>query len=228
MHLFARLGFRGATTRQIAEAAGVNEAIIFRHFPTKEDLYWAIIEGKCRSAGRNRIIRDRLAEGRSDRETFVAIAEQMLTRSRTDQAITRLLLFSALERHELSERFFQLDMAERYERLAAFIRQRIAEGAYRDVDPLIAARAFLGMIVYHHLIQELFGGSKLQAFTPRQVAEGITDIWLAGMKTRRPRSGNGSGEKNGNGERSDNGHSNGDRRPRNGRSHHKLISGEVE
>ncbi|MDP6778629.1 MAG: helix-turn-helix domain-containing protein, partial [Candidatus Latescibacteria bacterium] len=44
MDLFARKGFKGATTRAIAEAAGVSEAIIFRHFATKEDLYDAIIE----------------------------------------------------------------------------------------------------------------------------------------------------------------------------------------
>ena len=42
--LFARQGFEGTTTRQIAERARVNEAIIFRHFPSKEDLYWAISE----------------------------------------------------------------------------------------------------------------------------------------------------------------------------------------
>ena len=197
MHLFARLGFRGATTRRIAEAAGVNEAIIFRHFPSKEDLYWAMIDAKCRTAGRNRIIRDRLSEGRSDRETFVAIAEQMLTRSSGDEAMTRLLLFTALERHELSERFFRLHMAERYERLAEFIRRRIGEGAYRKVDPLIAARSFLGMVVYHHLIQELFGGAKLQEFAPRQVAESIADIWLEGMMARKVANRNGNGIENG-------------------------------
>src|SRR5947209_5466280 len=193
MHLFARRGFSGATTRQIADAAGVNEAIIFRHFPSKEDLYWAMIDSRCRTADRNKIVRDRLREGRSDRETFVAIAEQMLTRTAGDEAMTRLLLYTALERHELSERFFRRHMAERYERLAAFIRRRIEQGAYRKVDPLIAARSFLGMVVYHHLIQELFGGSKLQAFAPRAVAESITDIWLAGMMARKVANRHGNG-----------------------------------
>ncbi len=220
MDLFARLGFRGATTRRIAEAAGVNEAIIFRHFPSKEDLYWAIIDAKCETAGRSKIIRERLSEGRSDRETFVAIAEQMLKRTAGDRAMTRLLLFTALERHELSERFFRLHMADRYERLADFIRRRIAEGAYREVDPLLAARAFLGMVVYHHLIQELFGGSKLQAFAPRQVAEAITDIWLDGMKAR------GNGSKNGS--HHGNGGGNGGAGSRNGRRQIKLNGGEVK
>jgi TetR/AcrR family transcriptional regulator len=46
VRLFSQKGFRGATTREIATAAGVNEAIIFRHFSTKSDLYAAIIIGR--------------------------------------------------------------------------------------------------------------------------------------------------------------------------------------
>lgn len=40
--VFARRGFEGATTRQLAAAAGVSEALLYRHFPSKEDLYRAI------------------------------------------------------------------------------------------------------------------------------------------------------------------------------------------
>src|SRR5215208_4694809 len=46
MRLFSERGFRGTTTKEIAQAAGVSEAIIFRHFATKEDLYSAIIDLK--------------------------------------------------------------------------------------------------------------------------------------------------------------------------------------
>ena len=46
MRLFSERGFRGTTTKEIAQAAGVSEAIIFRHFATKEDLYTAIIDHK--------------------------------------------------------------------------------------------------------------------------------------------------------------------------------------
>ncbi|MBA3685793.1 MAG: helix-turn-helix transcriptional regulator [Planctomycetes bacterium] len=37
--LFAEKGFHGATTRDLADAAGVSEALIFKYFPTKERLY---------------------------------------------------------------------------------------------------------------------------------------------------------------------------------------------
>jgi len=37
--LFARQGFANTTTRQLAEAAGVSEALLYKHFPSKESLY---------------------------------------------------------------------------------------------------------------------------------------------------------------------------------------------
>src|SRR6267154_2408044 len=42
--LFARKGFGGATTRELAEAAGISEALLFRHFPSKQLLYREILQ----------------------------------------------------------------------------------------------------------------------------------------------------------------------------------------
>ncbi len=42
--LFAQQGYAGATTAQIAKAAGVTEPIIYRHFKSKRDLFVALIE----------------------------------------------------------------------------------------------------------------------------------------------------------------------------------------
>ena len=45
--LFARHGFSGTTTRQIAAAAGVSEALMFQHFPSKAALYHEILMLGC-------------------------------------------------------------------------------------------------------------------------------------------------------------------------------------
>ncbi len=42
--LFALHGYAGATTSEIAKAAGVTEPIIYRHFPSKRDMFIALIE----------------------------------------------------------------------------------------------------------------------------------------------------------------------------------------
>ena len=181
--IFARKGYQGATTREIAEEAGVNEALLFRHFPSKESLYWTMLEELCLARGRHDRMKKILKEGEggSDLVVFQAIAREILLRSPRDRELTRLLWFTALENHELSVRFFNTFVAGYYEDLAAYIRTRIRQGAFRRVDPLLAARGFLGMVVYHFLVQELFGGEQYRSFDTEEVAATLAGIWLAGM-----------------------------------------------
>ncbi len=179
--LFARQGFRGTTTREIARRAGINEALIFRHFPTKEDLYWAIIDEKCRVAGACQRLQAHLHSEARDRDVFAALADRILRR---DTTMTRLLLFSALENHRLSQRFFRTHVARYYEALAEYIRQGTEAGRFRSVDPLLAARGFLGMVYYHFMVQELFGGKKYQQFDPAEVGRTLADIFVQGMLLR--------------------------------------------
>ena len=179
--LFARQGFQGTTTRQISEQTGVTEALIFRHFASKDELYWAVIERKIKAAAPGEHMRARLSAGGSDLEVLSGVATQILERRAKDQTLSRLLLYSALENHRLSHRFFRTYVAECYEVLAEYIRCRIAEGQFRPVDPLLAARGFLGMVVYHSWIQELFGGKRYQNFSVQEVSKTLAEVWLQGM-----------------------------------------------
>jgi AcrR family transcriptional regulator len=177
--LFARQGYNGTTTRQIAERARVSEAIIFRHFPSKEELYWAILEDKCLARSGPEFLQAKIKAGLSDFELLAAIGREILGR---DVTMSRLLLFSALENHRLSHRFFRSRVAQYYEVLAGFIRLGIRQGRFREVDPTLAARGYIGMLVYHFLVQELFGGKRLQSFDPGKVSETLASIWLNGMQ----------------------------------------------
>jgi len=180
--LFAQQGFRGTKTKLIADRAGVTEALIFRHFPTKEDLYWAVIERKINSAGALEHMQGNLGAGGQDLEVLTRLATEILDRRSRDQTLSRLLLFSALEKHELSERLFRNYVADYFEALAGFVQKGIAGGRFRDVDPLLAARGFLGMVIYHSWVQELFGGKHIQGFDPEAVSRTLADLWLTGMQ----------------------------------------------
>jgi AcrR family transcriptional regulator len=45
--VFAEKGFHGTTTRELADAAGVSEALLFKHFPNKEALFAAMLHSCC-------------------------------------------------------------------------------------------------------------------------------------------------------------------------------------
>jgi AcrR family transcriptional regulator len=205
IQLFAEKGFRGATTRELASALGVTEPVLYQHFRTKRDLYSAIIEAKARQAT-ERVDRLRpYAESSDDRAFFVRLAELILKRYETDPEITRLLLYSSLERHELSELFFERVFADFYQLVSCYIGRRIRAGAFRKVDPEIAARALIGMISYSGLVDLLFPG-RLGKRSRKRTAREKVEIFLHGIaapvseeceepnvpksQSRRPRAGN--------------------------------------
>jgi AcrR family transcriptional regulator len=183
--LFAQQGFQGTTTKTIAEKSGVTEALIFRHFPSKEELYWAVIERKINCAAPLERLLENLEAGGDDLDVLSRVAFEVLDRRAKDQTLSGLLLYSALEKHELSERFFRNYIANYFEVLARFVRQGIAAGRFRNVDPLLAARGFLGMVIYHSWIQELYGGKVVQDFDPLVVSRTLARIWLQGVQAEK-------------------------------------------
>jgi AcrR family transcriptional regulator len=186
--LFALRGFRGTTTKQIANRAGINETIVFRHFPSKEALYWAVLDDVVRGApGRKQMEAAiagplRNAGERQEEQIFIDLARGILERSRHDHGLNRLLLFSALESHRLSRKFFRVYIAEYSRVLSQFIRSRIRAGSFRQMDPLVAARGFVGMVYYHYLAQEILGGAAFQKINDAHAAETLTRIWLQGVR----------------------------------------------
>jgi len=181
MRLFSLQGFDGTTTREIAQAAHVNEAIIFRHFPSKEDLYWAVVSSQISTAGRKEKIRSLLASDLPPREILSAIAKNLLDRTSDDAALTRLLFFSALRNSELTDSFFRTYMSDTYDLLADYFRRGMKLGQFRKLDPPVAARGFIGTISSHILVQELFGGDRYQKYDSRALGRQMADLWLNGL-----------------------------------------------
>jgi AcrR family transcriptional regulator len=175
--LFAAKGFNGTTTKEIANAAGVSEGLVFKYFPTKRTLYTAILAEKVTV---NELLEsvEAAAKKQDDYRVFTMIASYRI-RPCVDSTFLRLLLFSALERHELSEMFFGKHHKVFYDHLATYIRTRIADGAFRPVDPLLAARAFIGMVVHHRLLHEIFGVPMHQSH--EDTVATYVDLFLTGL-----------------------------------------------
>jgi TetR/AcrR family transcriptional regulator len=183
LHLFAKQGYEGTTTRQVAHQAGVTEALLFRHFLNKEQLYLAVIDAQiARYDVKGRIVRALDPRSHPDEfSAFAAIGEDILRRNAEDSHLARLMLFIALENHKLSHRFFRTYISNYYEVVAGRIAAAVRQKHFRRVDPLLAARGFIGMFFYHFLIQELFGGKKQKDYDPSEVSRVLTEIWMHGM-----------------------------------------------
>jgi AcrR family transcriptional regulator len=114
-HVFAEKGFDGATTRELADAAGVSEALLFKHFPHKEAIFSAMQLSCCNEQDVGRFERlkalepsaatlvllvhfliSRIVGGCSAPEDDVAIQNRLMLRSLAeDGEFARMLLRKA-------------------------------------------------------------------------------------------------------------------------------------
>jgi len=180
VRLFAQHGFHGTTTRTLAAALGVTEPVLYQHFPSKNDLYRAIIETKTAEVLPRAGQLQTLSAGSDDRAFFSALGDLILRRYEEDPELSRLLFFSALEGHELSELFFERLYLRFYRLVTGYLRRRIREQAFRPVNPEIAARGLIGMLSYHGMVSILFPG-KLKRPRRSRIVDEIVTIYLEGI-----------------------------------------------
>lgn len=189
MRLFAERGFRGTTTKEIAQAAGVSEAMVFRHYANKNELYRAIIDHKaCNEVDIKTPLEKmmELAESKDDYALFYGLALNALNKHRDDPNFMRLLLYAALEGHELSQMFFENFVVEVYNFLGSYIEQRQREGVFRQMEPRIIVRSFIGMIMHHSLNNTLWDRQqKLLPISNEDAARQFTQILLNGVLTEK-------------------------------------------
>jgi TetR/AcrR family transcriptional regulator len=180
--LFSQKGFKGTTTKELAEKAGVHEAVLFRYFTNKRELYRETVELKL---ARNRPAAleqmGKSAENRDDRAFFEALALGLLTRFEEDPSIPRLILYSALDQYEPLE--IAVERQLRVEKPTLdYIAARIREGAFRKVDPEHAVLAFGAMLFGYIVRQQIVGMAAHKVYDRKRIAQSFVTIFLRGME----------------------------------------------
>jgi len=182
--LFSQRGFGGTTTKEIAQAAGVSEAMVFRHFATKQELYSAILDHKaCSGDSMNpeQMVAEALKQ-KDDQAVFEQLALGALNHHECDPEFQRLLLHAALEGHELAEMFFEKFILRVYALLGGYITERQRDGAMVQIDPAIMVRSFIGMIIHHSLNNNLWDPKRrLLEISNEDAAKQFTNILLHGI-----------------------------------------------
>ncbi len=181
--LFAQKGFQGTKTKEIAEAAGINEALIFRDFQSKEKLYCAILDYAASHINTAGVIEELIgfAEQRNDEALFSHLAARFLEIVGREHTLYRLMLYCALEQHELARMFREKQLAPLERFLEDYLRARRDEGAFRQGEPRVLARSFLSMCQQHVLRQVLFGEGAEPGSDPA-FAKTYTRVFLDGVR----------------------------------------------
>jgi AcrR family transcriptional regulator len=179
--LFAGKGFKGATTRAIAKAAGVSEAIIFRHFETKEDLYDAIITYTLEKR-RHLWEQEKSPATSQDLESMLRkFAHSYIQRNRQDPTFIRLMMYSALEDHKFRQRFFEINRSPLMRAIRMSLEEGIQAGNFRPVDPHLTIRTFFWSMLQYCISRFVATTHPVDEDSDAEMVNNLVGIFMHGL-----------------------------------------------
>jgi TetR/AcrR family transcriptional regulator len=178
---FAAKGFKGATIKSIADAAGVQSpALIYWYFPDKEALFREVLGTRIpvvRAVADPAPLLDLPPEELLPRIGRAYFAFELL-----DIQTLQLVVGEAVRRPEVAEMFVKSGPGKVLDFLKTYLEHQVELGRLRPHDVRSSARAFIGM-----LIPQLAG----KMFLPALAEDGLTDeehlkasvdIFLSGLR----------------------------------------------
>ncbi|UKP00435.1 TetR/AcrR family transcriptional regulator [Nostoc sp. UHCC 0870] len=178
LKLFAAQGFDGTTTRDLAQAAGVAEGTLFRHFSNKKAILVEVA-----TAGWVEILTDLLTE-LSEMGSYKAVAQVMRRRMWNLQKNADLMrvCFMEVQFHpDLRDRI-QIEVINKMTDVAeAFFQTAMDKGIYRQMDANLVAKVFLGMFAIAGFSNNTLMQPDASPQQMQQMAEGLADIFLNGV-----------------------------------------------
>lgn len=178
LRLFAQRGYGGTTTRDLAQAAGVAEGTLFRHFENKKAILVEVA-----TQGWVEILTDLLTE-LSEMGSYKAISQVMHRRMlnlRKNTDMMRVCFMEAQFHPELREQIQAQVIGKMTDVAEAFFQTAMDRGIYRPMNPRVVARIFLGMFAVAGFSQTTLGDDGGSIQNMKELAEGLADIFLNGV-----------------------------------------------
>ena len=174
--VFGRAGFEGASIEDIAGAARVGVATVYRCFGDKDGLVAAFLD----EMGPRRAARDAREAATGDlRADLQRLAERMLTAMHADAPLVRLLILETLRGGSLLPRVRAKSPTRVINLVTSLLQQHRAAGRLRDLPPRELAQAFGGMLLGFGVVAPILRGET--ASDPAHTARTLTTIFLDGV-----------------------------------------------
>jgi AcrR family transcriptional regulator len=175
--IMAQKGYARATTRAIAEAAGVNEVTLFRHFGSKRNLLSEMIQRHSALPDLTSIIESQLTGDYSkDLLKLGTVFFKAITEKR--EAL-RLMLCEAGELPEVREVVVQIPDQLR-QVLTTYFQEKINQGELRPMNPEVMAQGFLGMFFSYAIARQMLDSQIAPGIPPEDLVTHFVDIFING------------------------------------------------
>ncbi len=182
---FSQFGLAGARIDRIAKQAGVNKAMIYYHFRSKEMLYQTIIEqfvGKLRHFFKERIV---LLD--NPEEIFLNLSEFYNSHFANPVFIPILLREIASGGEMIKKTFAEFIAEGPAHKLKSVIESSVEQGIFRNINSQQVIASFIGMNLFYLIMSPLVNNIleiKDEKDFREKRPEAIADLFFNGIKVK--------------------------------------------
>ncbi len=176
--LFARQGYHGTSTREIARLADISENTIFRHFAHKEDIFWAALQSRLDGLKLRRELLDGIARGADMQLVLAQLIGQLVDTIVLKPDLLRLLAIAFIELHWKASAICFESLSPIFSAINAYLAGNIASGRMRQLDPAMVTAALLTTGIVLPEFSKLISTSAPAYSDNREAVRAYTRFWL--------------------------------------------------
>jgi AcrR family transcriptional regulator len=176
--LFARQGYYGTSTREIARLSGVSENTLFRHFDNKEELFWASLRSYSAGLMFRQDVLKGITQCDSPEVVLPKLIEMLADISSYQPELLRLITVAFIELHTKADEFCLEYLSPVFSAINRYLETNIRSGKIRDLDSTILTSALMMTVLTHPGIYNLIDGNKPVYSNSLEAHRAYARFWL--------------------------------------------------
>jgi AcrR family transcriptional regulator len=184
--LFARKGYHGTSTREIARLAEVSENTLFRHFDHKEDIFWSALRSRSAALQPRWDLLDEIRAGGTPDVVLPQILEVLTDTANYRPEVLRLIAVAFLELQGEAESLCRDVLSPLFSKISRYLAASIEKGEVVEVDPTMLAVSLMATALLHPQFSKLSNANSPFQLEERNVIHAYSKFWLNVLSPRLP------------------------------------------
>jgi AcrR family transcriptional regulator len=176
--LFARQGYRGTSTREIARVADISENTLFRHFDHKEDIFWAALRAGLNGLKLRKDLVDGITECHAPEIVLPQILSLIVDTVTFKPELLCLIAVALIELRWKAAILCHEHFAPILSALRRYIEMNVESGKVRNLDPGMITAAMAMTALVHPELAKLMSGEPPPHSDSREAIRAYTRFWL--------------------------------------------------
>jgi AcrR family transcriptional regulator len=180
IEVFAQKGFAGANVADIAQVAEIGKGTVYLYFKSKEEIFRAILDEHSFMPDLLDILQDLDAPIEA---TLTKLAQRYFDFMRENSAVVRIILLEGGRFMTEPSQVYSESALRGNQAVAHYLQAQIEAGRVQpSVNPFLTARAIMGLLMTHVLLQETLGGKHMTAVTEESWTREVIRLVLDGIR----------------------------------------------